>query len=462
MRVVSYTRATSCHPDAQIPADFITQQNDRIKAYVRKRDWKVDARYCDRKHNTEESAAFHQLVEDGIQRKFDMVIVDSIYCVGRDLWSAREVLLQTFHYAGISFAVVEDDYVSLGKSISEVEAYFQSASKELKKALLRKRNARANQHICWNDVKYGYCLSESGEMVIEEAAAPVVREIFRLRLSGMMPTEIATTLNQKGIPGPRAKVNPNAKWSGSTIQKLLHNSAYAGHWIKTVQGVPILFENEAIITEDEYAQVQKLSAPAGSKVGISAERNLFASLVVDSASGEILRLRKAAGSEHYFTYDKKHDGVKPLRIPYRHVEKAALDALENECRMARKMEKLGLGGMDYRKQKLLADVREDMWQLFQNTAESLKSESGAGADIAHQQEPVFQKYMDAAWQIEVAFSNRNPWIKLYANLEIQSLDSNLAFRRCIERIEVDTDGALTVVSKEYDWKQLLVGEQEEA
>ena len=100
------------------------------------------------------------------------------------------------------------------------------------------------------------------------------------------------------------------------------------------------------------------------------------------------------------------------------------------------VEKLGLGGMDYRKQKLLADVREDMWQLFQNTAESLKSESGAGADIAHQQEPVFQKYMDSAWQIEVAFSNRNPWIKLYANLEIQSLDSNLAFRRCIERIEV--------------------------
>ena len=75
---------------------------------------------------------------------------------------------------------------------------------------------------------------------------------------------------------------------------------------------------------------------------ISAERNLFASLVVDSVSGEILRLRKAAGGEHYFTYDKKHDGVKPLRIPYRHVEKAALDALENECRMARKMEKLGL------------------------------------------------------------------------------------------------------------------------
>ena len=121
MRLVSYTRTTSCYPGADIPSDVITAQNERIKNYAVKHGWKIENRYSDRKKSKEENTAFEQLLNDGIQRKFDAVIVDSIFRAGKDLWSAREVLLQTLHYAGIGFVVVEDDYISIGKSNAEAD-----------------------------------------------------------------------------------------------------------------------------------------------------------------------------------------------------------------------------------------------------------------------------------------------------------------------------------------------------
>lgn len=457
MNIVTYIRATSCHPFVQIPADHITQQSERIKDYAKRRGWRIAAWYCDRKQNSEECTAFDQMVEDGIQRKFDMVVVDSVYSVGRDLWSAREVLLQTFHYAGISFAVVEDDFVSEGRSISEVEAYFQNASKELKKAILRKRNMESNQCICWNDIKYGYRLSDHGEMVIDNQTAPIVQDIFQMRLSGMSVSEIAAILNQKGIPVPRAKTNPDAKWAQSTIRKILQNSAYAGHWIKTVQGNPVLFENEAIISEEDYAKVQKMSTPVVRKAGSSSERNLFASLVVDEVSGETLRLKKSYSGERFFSYEKSRTDGQKLQIPYENVEKAVLDALEKECQIAQHMEQILPEGMELRKQEMLAQIREDMRSLFEETAEAMKYEGGT--ECALQAEPLFQKYMDTVQKVEVAFSHKNPWIKLYSGLKIQSLDSNASFRHCIEKIIVGSGGAFRIVPKEASWKQILICEE---
>ena len=41
MRIVSYTRTTSCYPGADIPANIITEQNNRIKDYAECHGWKI-------------------------------------------------------------------------------------------------------------------------------------------------------------------------------------------------------------------------------------------------------------------------------------------------------------------------------------------------------------------------------------------------------------------------------------
>ena len=86
-------------------------------------------------------------------------------------------------------------------------------------------------------------------------------------------------------------------------------------------------------------------------------------------------------------------------------------------------------------------------------ANALKTENNSR--VVLDSEPIFQTFMETANDIEIAFSQKNPWIRLYANLELDSLDSNIAFRQCIKKIEVCRDGRILFVPKEEKWKQLL-------
>lgn len=48
------------------------------------------------KKDTEENTVFEELTKDGINRKFDMVVVDSIDRCGRTISCADDVLVKTF------------------------------------------------------------------------------------------------------------------------------------------------------------------------------------------------------------------------------------------------------------------------------------------------------------------------------------------------------------------------------
>ena len=120
MRCVSYTRMTSCKEDGKIPADIIKQQDQHIQEYLKKQGWTLSAKYCDRKKDTEENTVFEELTKDGINRKFDMVVVDSIDRCGRTISCADDVLVKTFVPAGIHFAVVQDEFISIGKTKEEL------------------------------------------------------------------------------------------------------------------------------------------------------------------------------------------------------------------------------------------------------------------------------------------------------------------------------------------------------
>ena len=132
MRCVSYTRTTSCKEGGKIPADIIKQQDQHIQEYLKKQGWTLSAKYCDRKKDTEENAAFEELTKDGINRKFDMVVVDSIDRCGRTISCADDVLVKTFVPAGIHFAVVQDEFISIGKTKEELYEYIiKECNKEI-------------------------------------------------------------------------------------------------------------------------------------------------------------------------------------------------------------------------------------------------------------------------------------------------------------------------------------------
>lgn len=124
MKWVSYTRSISSRIGEENPSNTIAEQNERIAQYLKKRGCSISEKYSDRKRTAEAAEGFDRLVQDGMARKFDAVVVDSIFRCGRTLPFAIEALQRTFYPLGIQFAVVEDDFCSADKTAEEVAEYF--------------------------------------------------------------------------------------------------------------------------------------------------------------------------------------------------------------------------------------------------------------------------------------------------------------------------------------------------
>ena len=71
---------------------------------------------------------------------------------------------------------------------------------------------------------YGYSRSESGDLVINEDEASVVRFIFDTYLAGASLGKVAKLLCQKGVLSPGAKPT----WGRSALDHLLSNEKYIG------------------------------------------------------------------------------------------------------------------------------------------------------------------------------------------------------------------------------------------
>ena len=61
---------------------------------------------------------------DGMNHKFDMVILDSMYRCGKNVGFAKELLYRTFYKLGIHFIVLEDNINTTNMAPEEVEQYF--------------------------------------------------------------------------------------------------------------------------------------------------------------------------------------------------------------------------------------------------------------------------------------------------------------------------------------------------
>ena len=116
----------------------------------------------------------------------------------------------------------------------------------------------------------GYDKDETGDLVINKEEAKVVRQIFKMYLSGRGCHRIAKALNEEGVP-----TIAGSSWHASTIKGMLTNEKYKGdfHIQKTyipegthqsvknngqVQSYYVTEDHPAIISAEEWQQVQEL------------------------------------------------------------------------------------------------------------------------------------------------------------------------------------------------------------
>ena len=134
---------------------------------------------------------------------------------------------------------------------------------------------------------YGYLMDEDENFIIDEEAAPVVKQIYSLCLAGNGPTKIARMLTEQQIPTPgtleyrrtgstrRYHPGYECKWAANTVVHILENREYTGCLVNfktTTQSYKCskiiynsedkqaVFENhhEIIIDRDTWERVQEL------------------------------------------------------------------------------------------------------------------------------------------------------------------------------------------------------------
>ena len=262
MKCVSYTRTM---PWKNHTGELtIADQNQRIAEYLAEhKEFDLQKKYSDRKGAENASAAFDKMIDDGVGRKFDCIIVASMYYCGPGFPAARQSIKETLYETGVDLIVLEEGLDTRTASRKEVEDYFEEKRCEMHAEIMfawRKKQGAGFR--LTNSVPYGY-IRRNGEsnMVKDEEVAPYLSEAFSRYASGQKMGDIAKWLNEQNVEPPmRHKKRIQGKpyegesdlWTSDNLRGLFRNPTYTG---ATANGSrQIIAENchEPYMTKEQF------------------------------------------------------------------------------------------------------------------------------------------------------------------------------------------------------------------
>ena len=236
--------------ESEGPSQSVQNQESLLREFVQQHRLSVHDTYIDDgwSGTSFDRPAFQRMIADIEAKKVNMVITKALSRLGRDY-------IMTGHYMERYFPEHRVRYISLldgidtgvdstANDITPFRAimndmYAKDISKKIKS--VKRDKQRKGQFIGGKPV-YGYKMhpTEKNKIVIDEEVAPIVRRIFALALSGMSCRNIATLLNQEGVPTPAtyaglpvARPGPyTGLWSSERISDMLQNETYIGNMVQ--------------------------------------------------------------------------------------------------------------------------------------------------------------------------------------------------------------------------------------
>ena len=249
------------------PSQSVQNQESLLREFVQQHRLSVYDTYIDDgwSGTSFDRPAFQRMITDIEAKKVNMVITKDLSRLGRDY-------ILTGHYMERYFPEHRVRYISLldgidtgvdstANDITPFRAimndmYAKDISKKIKS--VKRDKQRKGQFIGGKPV-YGYKMhpTEKNKIVIDEEVAPIVRRIFALALSGVSCRNIATLLNQEGVPTPATYANlPVARpgpytglWSSERISDMLQNETYIGNMVQG-RSVKISYKSKKCLKQD--------------------------------------------------------------------------------------------------------------------------------------------------------------------------------------------------------------------
>lgn len=318
-----------------------------------------------------------ELVDEG---KVGTIIVKDMSRLGRDYLKVGMYTEMVFPNADVRFIAVNNGVDSDNQTENDMtvfinvfnEFYAKDTSRKIRAVF--KAKGQSGKPLCTNP-PYGYIKdpNDKTHWIVDEEAAEVVREAFRLCVQGYGVSQIAKELTKRHIMNPTAHAKANGSnppdnrtdtddctWGKGTVSHLLTRQEYLGHTVnfktyrksykqkKQLKRDPSewqIFENthEAIIDQETFDIVQRIR-DGRRRLTLMGEMPILSGMVFCADCGAKLyqvRGRKLPQSEYMVcaTYRKKGKEVCPShQIRNSVIEELLLDAIRDITAYAREHE----------------------------------------------------------------------------------------------------------------------------
>ena len=224
-------------------------------------------------------AEFQRMMKDIEAGKVNCVIVKDQSRFGRDYIDVGKYKEKIFPKLGVRFITINEGYDSLSATSSDdlaftinsfvYDFYIRDISTKIRTNLTAKKQ---NGEYAGAFVAYGYVKDsdDKSKLVVDPFAADVVRDIFRWKIEGLSPQNIAIRLNELGIPSPAEykrlsgsnyktsfQTSSKAIWSHVSVRRILKNEIYLGVMIQGKRTTPN-YKTKTVVTkaESEWLRVE--------------------------------------------------------------------------------------------------------------------------------------------------------------------------------------------------------------
>ncbi|EPR07976.1 recombinase family protein [Ruminiclostridium papyrosolvens] len=229
-RVAAYCRVST--DQAEQLSSYEAQVNYYTSYITNHPDYEMAGIYADEGisgTNTKKREQFNKMIEDCKAGKIDMIITKSISRFARNTMDTLNYV-RILKELGINVKFEKENIETLESKGEFLISVLASLAQEENFSISRNatwgiRRRFEQGKVIVNHTKFmGYDKDESGNLVINEKQAKVVRRIFSEYLNGKGTNRIAYELEKEGIPNWNGK----AKWYESSIKKMLNNEKYKG------------------------------------------------------------------------------------------------------------------------------------------------------------------------------------------------------------------------------------------
>ncbi len=387
----------------------ITNQRRILEDYAEKKGFLVTGEYVDDGISgaTFERPAFIQMIEDGKEKKFDIIIVKDLSRLGREHISADDHIERIFPKMGIRFISLQENYDSNNDddATSDMlpfinlfnEFHAKSTSRKTKATKMSMAKAGKFQG---SKAPFGYVLDplDKYHLVIDPEAAETVAFIFNLACDGYGFKAIGRVLREEKRLNPSAyclEKNPDHyqseywkqphDWHASSIKGILYNQCYLGHMVNGKRRVPsfkmkkpvkmpedtwVIVENthEAIVDKVTWKQAhEKISVRT--RTDSQGAIQMFAGLVKCYDCGYALHFTQSGKNRQTPRFQCSLYNIKGKAyckshfITYNDLYKIVLDDVRRRARCAAHLDA-----------QLISKLQKEASSTLQNQRKSLKKE----------------------------------------------------------------------------------------